>query len=159
MISSLIYSSDSLISNSSDEFSVGMNEIIRVSDLRNAEFDITGFLLYYDKKFIQIIEGDFDNVAQLYCNIRKDAHHDRCRLVDFKEFPGRAFDVWAMHNSMHYIQDHKDDLSIRLKFLHRFLDDPNHPPILIRDLLVSIAVEMQRKVGFPDISKSLRLCS
>jgi hypothetical protein len=53
-------------------------------------------LLYFDNKFMQLLEGDEKNVKLLYADICKDNRHQQ--IVTLKEGPAnkRLFPNWAM---------------------------------------------------------------
>lgn len=50
---------------------------------------------------------------------------------------------------MNFIERNHSELSVKLKFINRFISDTSQQPIMLRDLLVSVALEMQRRQDFP----------
>lgn len=51
----------------------------------NASKNITGLLLYKDKSFIQLLEGDKKEILDLYREIEKDTRHRQVtRLIEKK---------------------------------------------------------------------------
>lgn len=60
--------------------------------------DITGVLLYNQKKFLQYLEGDYETIKSLYGDIKKDERHKNVILVSLsKDFlDRRVFPSWAM---------------------------------------------------------------
>ncbi|MFD2163165.1 BLUF domain-containing protein [Paradesertivirga mongoliensis] len=63
---------------------------------RNKTMDITGMLLYFDKKFLQLLEGDEKEVKRLYADICADNRHRN--VYTLKEGPAenRLFPGWSM---------------------------------------------------------------
>lgn len=155
MVMSLIYSSHCRLDHTSRAFDDSIAAIKNVSADGNRRFDITGFLFFFDGKFVQVIEGDFDNVANLYKCIRRDDRHEGCRVVEFCEVPQRHFGPWVLANSMDFIRDNSAELHVRMKFLNKFIGDNNHTSIKIRDLLLSLAQELQKKSHFPKPERTL----
>lgn len=145
----LIYASESCID---ANFSVFLREIENIRDCataNNAREDITGFLFYYDSRFIQILEGEFDAVTNLFSRIKRDARHKKVKLCYLAETTSRDFEDWAMDASMAFFGTHHSELSIKLKFLNRFIEDTNPQPIMLKSLLVSVAVELTLRPEFP----------
>ena len=62
----------------------------------NEKYNITGCLLYYNKEFIQILEGDRKVVRGLYKRISKDARHIDSMLITEGHKEERAFKDWSM---------------------------------------------------------------
>jgi hypothetical protein len=71
-------------------------DILRVSRERNAASGITGVLMYYDGVFLQIIEGDDDNVDALLERLRRDRRHRDLRVMLDESCAVRHFPDWAM---------------------------------------------------------------
>ncbi|MBC7913060.1 MAG: BLUF domain-containing protein [Pyrinomonadaceae bacterium] len=63
---------------------------------RNKTLDITGMLVFFDGKFLQLLEGDEKDVKQLYADICRDSRHKQ--LITLKEGPAnqRQFPGWSM---------------------------------------------------------------
>ena len=62
----------------------------------NAARDISGALIYAGGTFMQVIEGDEDEVRALYGRIRRDPrHHDLIKLDEGEE-EDREFGDWSM---------------------------------------------------------------
>ena len=73
-----------------------ITDILNTSRIWNFTHNITGCLLYYDKRFIQIIEGDKKSVKQLFQNIQKDPRHENITLLKENVKEERFFDHWSM---------------------------------------------------------------
>lgn len=74
-----------------------VNKIIESSEAYNMESNITGVLLATESHFMQVIEGDFDEVNRLFMRIARDPRHDEIQIVSFGCVDGRLFGGWAMH--------------------------------------------------------------
>ena len=70
--------------------------ILNISRKYNSEREITGCLLYYEKQFIQIIEGDKQLIKGLFANIEKDIRHKNVILLGENEKEKRFFNHWSM---------------------------------------------------------------
>jgi hypothetical protein len=62
----------------------------------NAGKDITGILLYCDGNFMQLLEGDEDEVRSLYGRIETDRRHVDVKTLFTKETEERWLKDWAM---------------------------------------------------------------
>ena len=149
MISTLIYVSQSCIGQDGQALVAEMENIRTRASIKNAARGISGFLFFFDNRFVQILEGDFDAVTSLMSSIRRDHRHTNVRIVWFGEIEQRAFETWSMSSSMAFIERDHSELSVKLRFINRFVSDTSQQPIMLRDLLVSIALEIQKKKEFP----------
>ncbi len=62
----------------------------------NAQYDVTGLLLYHEGRFMQLLEGSAEMVKALYARIEQDPRHtDTAKLAD-KEVEARSFPNWSM---------------------------------------------------------------
>ena len=73
-----------------------ITQILNTSRKWNLEHSITGCLLYYNKQFIQIIEGDKTDVKLLFANIKKDRRHENVILMQENIKENRFFNHWNM---------------------------------------------------------------
>ncbi|MGA0384508.1 MAG: BLUF domain-containing protein, partial [Flavobacteriaceae bacterium] len=69
-----------------------------LSDARdfNAEHHITGCLLYHDRKFLQLLEGEKHKVISLFNAIESDPRHQNVTVLRTEEREDRIFDRWSM---------------------------------------------------------------
>ena len=74
-----------------------VRELIRKSEENNRDAGITGVLLATNTHFLQVLEGGFDEVNELFMHIVRDARHDQVQLVAFDCVESRRFGGWAMH--------------------------------------------------------------
>ena len=63
---------------------------------RNKAMDITGMLLYFDGKFLQLLEGEEKDVKQIYESICKDARHKSIKMLKDGNIDTRLFPGWSM---------------------------------------------------------------
>lgn len=62
----------------------------------NAERGITGTLLYRDGRFLQLLEGEEDEVRRLYATIAADRRHHDVAVVAERRRLLRQFPSWTM---------------------------------------------------------------
>ena len=62
----------------------------------NEKVSISGLLLYLDPFFIQILEGDETNLRPLFDTIKKDARHQKVKIIYRKPIEVRSFPNWTM---------------------------------------------------------------
>ena len=92
MIQQIVYYSisDSLI----DEKTI--TDILEPSRVNNSKKNITGCLLYHDKVFLQLLEGEQKEVEKLYKTIKKDIRHSNVTLIIEEDINKRMFPGWSM---------------------------------------------------------------
>lgn len=83
------------------ELSASVNEeqvidILQKSQKNNLKKNITGMLLYINNHFIQIIEGQQDEVNDLYKKILQDSRHYGAKVLSEGKVEGRFFPNWVM---------------------------------------------------------------
>jgi hypothetical protein len=62
----------------------------------NAANHVTGMLLYKDRSFLQVLEGDEDVLIPLYDRIRRDRRHEKVKTLFMTDVPARDFADWCM---------------------------------------------------------------
>ena len=62
----------------------------------NTAKTVTGNLLYYKGRFIQVLEGDEKVVRHVYDKIKQDPRHDNVMLLQEKSIAERDFSHWNM---------------------------------------------------------------
>lgn len=70
--------------------------LLQQSRLFNAQHKITGILLYKDKSFFQVIEGDIETVDKLLLKISGDNRHDSINVMYRRQIEKRDFERWSM---------------------------------------------------------------
>ena len=58
--------------------------------------NITGVLLYSDKKFIQLVEGESKVITELYDKNKLDPRHSDTRMISFSPIKEKSFPSWHM---------------------------------------------------------------
>lgn len=76
--------------------SVDIENILQEARSFNDGHNITGCLVFYNKKFIQILEGKRQEVQALYTKIKKDKRHGQVKLVSEDTIEERTFPQWGM---------------------------------------------------------------
>lgn len=74
-------------------------EILKILDAckrNNPGKDITGVLLHSDKRFIQYLEGDKDEIKALYEKIAQDPRHGGVTERNYEPIAKRVFPDWHM---------------------------------------------------------------
>lgn len=74
-----------------------INQLIGTSEDKNEEAGITGVLLATRTHFLQVLEGDFDEINRLYLRIARDKRHEEVQLISFGCVESRVFGGWSMH--------------------------------------------------------------
>lgn len=71
-------------------------EIVETSSKNNKLSNITGMLLYYNETFLQVLEGECDDVCETFNKIKNDSrHYGIFKIVD-EELVQRNFPEWFM---------------------------------------------------------------
>jgi hypothetical protein len=78
------------------ERSAQLGEIFTTARRHNQAAGITGALMLTDDAFVQVLEGDEEEVRRLYRRISADPRHDQVSLLRDDPVPGRVFGRWAM---------------------------------------------------------------
>lgn len=90
-----------------------LESIREVSVRYNAEHDVTGVLFYSAGHFVQLLEGDPEEVRKLFRMIQRDARHRYLRLLVERPTDHRIFRDWnmGMLNLDQYSDAERRDLS------------------------------------------------
>lgn len=73
-----------------------IQDILAVSREKNKLHNITGLLLLNNYQIIQYLEGNENDVKQLFDNISKDKRHTDVYLIKTEKIEKRLFDNWSM---------------------------------------------------------------
>ena len=73
-----------------------LNELLEQSRDKNARLNITGLLVYHNMEFMQLLEGNKDDVFSLYDTICKDGRNTQNHLLWDGPVQQRAFANWSM---------------------------------------------------------------
>ncbi len=72
------------------------DELLEQARERNERLDITGKLVYCEGTFIQVLEGDEQNVKDVYNSIEADRRLIATRIVTIGRVEQRYFSGWRM---------------------------------------------------------------
>jgi hypothetical protein len=73
-----------------------LTDILSISNINNSRTNITGLLLYSEGNFIQLLEGEEQNVKDTYDRISKDQRHKGITPIASGSIDKRNFPEWAM---------------------------------------------------------------
>ncbi|MCV2885019.1 BLUF domain-containing protein [Aestuariibacter sp. AA17] len=100
----------------SDNDESSLLQLLQTCRDRNASLQITGFLIYCDGNFFQIIEGPADNLPVVWNAIQKDARHSGVTLLLERPIEHRAFASWEMA-----FEHYQSEVAITEQGYNRFL--------------------------------------
>ena len=87
----------SYISTSVVEISfLGNLRLLAHSFLNNQKYNITGLLIYKNKQFAQVIEGNEDAIDGIWSKIQRDTRHKDIQLLSKEPIINRSFTKWSM---------------------------------------------------------------
>jgi hypothetical protein len=73
-----------------------LKRLLESSRLRNQSRQITGLLLYSDRQFMQLLEGEEGDVRRLFATIAQDPRHNGLIKLADKTIPHRSCAEWSM---------------------------------------------------------------
>jgi hypothetical protein len=84
-----------------------VQEILTTAHNKNKEFDLSGMLLYNRNYFLQLIEGNVNQLSNLMHNIKNDTRHHDIFIIGTKEIENRDFEEWSMGfvNDSRYLKE------------------------------------------------------
>jgi len=151
-----------------------IEKIGHVSSQNNMPINITGTLVFFEKMFFQIIEGDDIEVDRLYEKIGKDSrHYDILRLKTEDDVKERIFPDWHMKTIN--LDNNADDLLRPIKILlqtvletHSIIERYTQPTILkilskglnpleIKPVIVERVILFADIISYTTISEKLKL--
>ena len=112
--------------------------ILTVSQEYNVAHAITGFLVFDSNIFFQILEGDRNELWDLFVTIQRDIRHVNVRLIDFSARDQRQFADWSMGGCLRTTIT--DNIFLRYGFLgpiEASAVKPGQLVALAHDLMVS----------------------
>jgi hypothetical protein len=96
MLTRLIYHSENHLGPFNGKMIGQQNAIMDVANRKNETSEITGALLFNDVWFVQVLEGERENVSATLRRIMGDERHDNVTVVDARPITSRAFANWWM---------------------------------------------------------------
>ena len=88
----LIYTSFAEAQNDTDD----VQDILASSERNNVASNITGLLLFDGERYIQILEGESQDVERLFVTISSDPRHHSLELLHKGSILDRSFETWRM---------------------------------------------------------------
>ncbi|MDP5103242.1 MAG: BLUF domain-containing protein [Erythrobacter sp.] len=58
---------------------------------------LSGFLLFVDQRFLQVLEGEAWTLMATFDQIRRDVRHCDVKVIDERSIPAAKFAAWRMH--------------------------------------------------------------
>ncbi|MBF7073283.1 BLUF domain-containing protein [Glaciecola sp. MH2013] len=92
----ITYISKSEVAGDKESVKAQIESILSSATKNNPELGITGALLYSGGYFCQVIEGEEDNIEELYETIQMDPRHSDVTILNYEACEGRIFTEWAM---------------------------------------------------------------
>ena len=74
-------------------------DIVETAKRNNPQHSLTGLLLHTDTRFVQVLEGPYENVIAVYEKISKDTRHIGARVRFCEAANQRHFASWGMGSS------------------------------------------------------------
>ena len=71
-------------------------KIIETSARNNLRHDLTGFLIFADDRFFQVVEGPPASIDSLMDRLKNDARHSSIEVLSRREIEARSFPRWRM---------------------------------------------------------------
>lgn len=116
----LVYSSSSC----EDVTPAALSSLVRHARFRNAAAGITGLLLYHQRRFLQVIEGDRGAVEACFDRIRHDTRHEDVVVLSQAEASSKFFTDWFLaYEQLEQLPLLSKEQSITVKQLHDRLED------------------------------------
>lgn len=73
-----------------------IRKILEVSDRNNADAGLTGVLLYTGSMFVQVLEGESEEIDKVMARVEGDRRHDAVTILSREPITRRAFGDWTM---------------------------------------------------------------
>jgi Sensors of blue-light using FAD len=142
----LIYTSYATRPFSEDE----LIALLKESRVANKKLGITGMLIYLHNKFIQVLEGEYDKVVELYEAISKDARHKKVTLILEGNTKERIFKDWSM--GFKKISHHEFEKLTAFRELDKFFSEK---PITNQSPAVLMFLQLFYKKNFNDYPEEI----
>lgn len=93
---SLVYSSASTTGRTGDDFAKDIETILVKSRQNNSACGVTGALLTTEGRFVQVLEGERDNVIATFDRISRDSRHGEIEILSSQYSDRPRFKEWSM---------------------------------------------------------------
>lgn len=71
-------------------------QILETAQKNNAANDLTGMLMFNSRIFLQVLEGDREQVNRLYNTLEKDPRHANLMILKYERIHSRQWAQWSM---------------------------------------------------------------
>lgn len=115
-------------------------QIINTSVNNNAERNLTGMLIYSERSFLQLLEGEMLPLNQIFERIVRDTRHDNVCMLEYARVSYRLFGDWDM--KLVAADDYTFPRSIQLAAE----GSPYHPFPLDRDLALELLLRVKHNL-------------
>lgn len=92
MIRQILYNSQATVPITSKV----LDDILQIAITRNNDLGITGYLMYHNDQFMQVIEGRSEDIETLMNSIKNDKRHEYVTVFIDRMIPEREFPMWLM---------------------------------------------------------------
>jgi hypothetical protein len=92
MLTRLIYASEA----SEPLQASGIEDMLRTARAKNRLRDITGLLMFDHRHFLQVLEGDRQQLSDLYTSLVRDPRHRHLLILQCVPIDERQFADWSM---------------------------------------------------------------
>jgi hypothetical protein len=89
----LIYTSEAAAGFSQQD----LFRVVEQSARNNPSDDLTGFLVFQNRQFLQLIEGPRLGLEALLTRLRRDTRHQAITILSQRSIAARSFPRWRMH--------------------------------------------------------------
>ena len=89
------YKSDNQIEE--DNLSLEIEKILQASVRNNQKDELTGLFFLIENRFLQLIEGEEENVMKCFERIKSDVRHSNVSILIYRNVENRLFEDWTMH--------------------------------------------------------------
>lgn len=110
-----------------------LDDITRASIKNNPKIGVTGMLLGIENRYLQYLEGQEEEVVELYRKIKKDGRHYEITEWVKGYSEDRIFKDWSMGSWL--MNNHDLEKLSALKDIQRFLKDPDTATINSRKFI------------------------
>uniref|UniRef100_UPI0040476E9E BLUF domain-containing protein n=1 Tax=Aliarcobacter sp. TaxID=2321116 RepID=UPI0040476E9E len=103
----IMYISTAIVNFSDDE----LNELLNIARKNNSKKNLTGLLVVKGRTFLQCLEGEKNNVLEVFEKIKNDSRHkDIFEIIEDESSDNRYFPDWSMgYKNIKYLTDIKSN--------------------------------------------------
>lgn len=92
----IVYRSIPVFTGSVRDYIAEVDKMLATARRRNPQANVTGALLFNEDWFVQLLEGEYDDVHSTFNRIALDPRHEAVELLVDKVAPARLFPEWSM---------------------------------------------------------------